>query len=73
MVDDAAPQVRETPEPFTSAIRKALAGRTEALEEPKSEPAKSQTLRPRRCRSGRVQRRVIGLVAHAAPPPGVIL
>jgi putative transposase len=33
MVDYSAPQVRETPEPFSSAIRKALAGRTEALEE----------------------------------------
>ena len=33
MVDYSAPQVRETPKPFSSAIRKALAGRTEALEE----------------------------------------
>jgi putative transposase len=29
----AAPQVRETPAPFSSAVRKALAGRTEALED----------------------------------------
>ena len=32
-MDYSAPQVRETPKPFSSAIRKALAGRTEALEE----------------------------------------
>ena len=29
----AAPQLRETPEPFVSAIREGLAGRTEALED----------------------------------------
>ena len=33
MVDYAAPQVRGTPEPFASAIRKGLSGRTEALED----------------------------------------
>ena len=33
MVEFAAPQVRDTPEPFVSAIRQNLAGRTEALEE----------------------------------------
>ena len=33
MVEYAAPQVRDTPEPFVSAIRAALGGRTEALEQ----------------------------------------
>jgi transposase-like protein len=33
VVDYAAPQLRETPEPFVSAIRKGLSGRTEALED----------------------------------------
>jgi putative transposase len=33
MVEYAAPQVRDTPAPFTSAIRAALGGRTEALEQ----------------------------------------
>jgi putative transposase len=33
VVEYAAPQVRETAEPFTSALRAALAGRTEALED----------------------------------------
>jgi len=33
MVEYAAPQVRDTPEPFVSAIREALNGRTEALEQ----------------------------------------
>ena len=32
-VDYAAPQLRDTPEPFVSAIRQALSGRTEALED----------------------------------------
>ena len=32
LVEYAAPQVRDTPEPFLSAIRAALGGRTEALE-----------------------------------------
>lgn len=32
-VDHAAPQLRGTPEPFVSGIRRALAGRTEALED----------------------------------------
>ena len=32
-VDDAAPQRRETPEPFVAAIRRGLAGRTAALED----------------------------------------
>jgi hypothetical protein len=32
-VDDAAPQRRATPEPFVSAIRQGLAGRTAALED----------------------------------------
>lgn len=32
-VDYAAPQLRDTPEPFVSAMRQALAGRTEALED----------------------------------------
>jgi putative transposase len=33
MVEFSAPQVRDTPEPFVSAIRKNLAGRTQALED----------------------------------------
>jgi putative transposase len=33
MVEYAAPQVRDTPEPFVSAVRERLAGRTEALED----------------------------------------
>ena len=33
LVEYAAPQVRDTPEPFVSAIRAALGGRTEALEQ----------------------------------------
>src|SRR5689334_19159291 len=33
MVEFAAPQVRDTPEPFVSAIRQNLAGRTGALED----------------------------------------
>ena len=33
MVEFAAPQVRDTPKPFVSAIRQNLAGRTEALED----------------------------------------
>jgi putative transposase len=33
IVEYAAPQVRDTPEPFVSAIRAALGGRTEALEQ----------------------------------------
>ena len=33
MVEFAAPQLRDTPEPFISAIRQNLAGRTEALED----------------------------------------
>ena len=33
MVEFSAPQVRDTPEPFVSAIRQNLAGRTEALED----------------------------------------
>lgn len=33
MVEFSAPQVRDTPEPFVSAIRENLAGRTQALEE----------------------------------------
>jgi putative transposase len=32
MVEFSAPQVRDTPEPFVSAIRENLAGRTQALE-----------------------------------------
>ena len=31
-VEDSAPQVRDTPEPFVSNVRAALSGRTEALE-----------------------------------------
>ena len=33
MVEFSAPQVRDTPEPFVSAIRENLAGRTQALED----------------------------------------
>ena len=33
MVEVSAPQVRDTPEPFVSAIRENLAGRTQALED----------------------------------------
>ena len=33
MVEFSAPQVREAPEPFASAIRENLGGRTEALED----------------------------------------
>ena len=33
LVEYAAPQVRDTPEPFVSAIRAALGGRTAALEQ----------------------------------------
>src|SRR4029078_4316122 len=33
MVEFAAPQVRDTPKPFVSAIRQNLSGRTEALED----------------------------------------
>ena len=33
MVEYAAPQVRDTAEPFVSAVRENLAGRTEALED----------------------------------------
>ncbi len=33
LVEDAAPQVRDTAEPFVSAVRENLTGRTEALEE----------------------------------------
>ncbi len=33
MVEFSAPQVRDTPEPFASAIRESLAGRTQALED----------------------------------------
>ena len=33
MVEFSAPQVRDTPEPFVSAIRENLSGRTEALED----------------------------------------
>ena len=32
-VEYAAPQVRETPEPFVSGVRSALSGRTQALED----------------------------------------
>ena len=54
-VEYAAPQVRETPEPFVSGVRSALSGRTQALEDLAIEPLRSRAVDARH--RGRLHRR----------------
>ena len=54
-VEYAAPQVRETPEPFVSGVRSALSGRTQALEDLAIEHLRSRAVDARH--RGRLHRR----------------